>query len=182
MSEACRLYNAALQERRDAYRSHKKSLNYYDQANQRKDIRSSGDLSLPNDHCAQDVLKRVDKAFKAFFQRVRHGQKPGFPRFKSSRRYDSITFPSYGDGNKLVGKYLRIQGIGDIKIKLHRPMEGAIKTTTLKREDNKLYVCFSVAYEPKPLPALSNEVGVDVGLESFAVLSTGESIPNPFKP
>jgi len=83
------LYNAALQERRDAYQTHKKSLNYYDQANQLKEIRASGDLSLANYHCCQDVLKRIDKAFKAFFRRCKSGQKPGFPRFKSHRRYDS---------------------------------------------------------------------------------------------
>jgi putative transposase len=67
LSEACRLYNAALQERRDAYRTHRESLNYYTQANQLKEIRDAGDLSLPNYHCAQDVLKRLDKAFRAFF-------------------------------------------------------------------------------------------------------------------
>ena len=66
LSEACRLYNAALQERRDGYRSHQKSLNYYDQANQLKEIRANGDLTLANYHCCQDVLKRIDKAFKAF--------------------------------------------------------------------------------------------------------------------
>jgi putative transposase len=118
LSEACRLYNAALQERRDAYQTHKKSLNYYDQANQLKEIRASGDLSLANYHCCQDVLKRIDKAFKAFFRRCKSGQKPGFPRFKSHRRYDSITFPSHGDGNKLLNRHLRVQGVGDIKVKL----------------------------------------------------------------
>ena len=178
LSEACRLYNAALQERRDAYRTHHQSLNYYTQANQLKEIRDAGDLALPNYHCAQDVLKRLDKAFKAFFQRIKRGQKPGFPRFKSSRRYDSITFPSHGDGNKLLEKHLRVQGVGDVKIKLHRPVQGKIKTVSVKRECNQWYVCFSVECEPKPLPALDNAIGIDVGLESFAVLSNGESIPN----
>ena len=83
LSEACRLYNAALQERRDAYRSHRISLNDYTQANQLKEIRDAGGLALPNYHCAQDVLKRLDKAFQAFFRRIKAGQKPGFPRFKS---------------------------------------------------------------------------------------------------
>jgi putative transposase len=179
LSEACRLYNAALQERRDAYRTHKKSLNYYTQANQLKEIRDAGDLALPNYHCAQDVLKRLDKAFQAFFRRIKHGEKPGFPRFKSHRRYDSITFPSYGDGNKLLEKHLRVQGVGDIQIKLHRPVNGKIKTVSVKREAGEWYVCFSAECAPKPLPVLNNAVGIDVGLESFAVLSNGESIPNP---
>jgi putative transposase len=112
LSEACRLYNAALQERRDAYRTHRKSLNYYDQANQLKEIRDGGGLALPNYHCTQDVLKRVEKTFKAFFNRIKKGQKPGFPRFKPARRYDSITFPSHGDGNKLLEKHLRVVSAG----------------------------------------------------------------------
>jgi putative transposase len=179
LSEACRLYNAALQERRDAYRSHKKSLNYYDQANQLKEIRANGDLALANYHCCQDVLKRIDKAFKAFFRRCKSGQTPGFPRFKSHRRYDSITFPSYGDGNKLLEKHLRIQGVGDIKIKLHRPVDGKIKTTSVKREGNHWYACFSCEVSAQPLPENTNRVGIDLGLESFATLSTGEIVDNP---
>src|SRR6266849_6349273 len=104
LSEACRLYNAALQERRDAYKSHGKSLDYYDQANQLKEIRASGNLGLANYHCCQEVLKRVHKAFDAFFRRIKRKQRAGYPRFKSHRRYDSITFPSHGDGNKLLKK------------------------------------------------------------------------------
>jgi putative transposase len=179
LSEACRLYNAALQERRDAYRSHKKSLTYYDQANQLKEIRANGDLGVANYSCCQDVLKRIDKAFKAFFRRVKTGQKPGFPRFKSNRRYNSITFPSHGDGNKLLEKHLRVQGVGDIKIKLHRPVSGKIKTVSVKRESNHWYVCFSCEVSAQPLPENTNQVGIDVGLESFATLSTGEIVENP---
>jgi putative transposase len=179
LSEACRLYNAALQERRDAYRSHKKSLNYYDQANQLKEIRASGDLALANYHCCQDVLKRIDKAFKAFFHRVKQGQRAGFPRFKSHRRYDSITFPSHGDGNKLLEKHLRVQGVGDIKIKLHRPISGKIRTVSVKREGNHWYACFSCEVSAQPLPENTNQVGIDVGLELFVTLSTGEIVDSP---
>jgi putative transposase len=149
LAEACRLYNAALQERRDAYRMAGKSLNYCDQANQLKDIRAAGDLGLINAQCAQDVLRRLDKAFKAFFTRIKRGQTPGYPRFRSVRRYDSITFPTYGDGAKLLdnGK-LRVQGVGQVKLKLHRPIEGTIKTVTVKREAGKWYAVFSIECEP----------------------------------
>ena len=177
--EACRLYNAALQERREAYRTHRLSLNYYTQANQLKEIRDAGDLGLVNYHCAQDVLKRLDKAFRAFFQRIKRGQKPGFPRFKSSRRFDSITFPSQGDGNKLLERHLRIQGVGNVKIKLHRPVKGNIKTVTVKRECDAWYVYFSVECSAQPLPETDTQVGIDVGLEQFATLSNGEKISNP---
>ncbi|HMB28286.1 MAG TPA: transposase [Blastocatellia bacterium] len=180
LAEACRLYNAALQERRDAYRMAGKSLNYCDQANQLKDIRAAGDLGLVNAQCAQDVLRRLDKAFKAFFKRIKRGKTPGYPRFRSASRYDSITFPTYGDGAKLLdnGK-LRVQGVGQVKLKLHRPIEGTIKTVTVKREAGKWYAVFSIECEPRPLPPSTEKAGLDVGLRAFAALSDGTEIENP---
>jgi len=180
LAEACRLYNAAVQERRDAYRISHKSINYCDQANQLKEIRAEGDLELANFSCSQDVLRRVDKAFNAFFDRVKNGQKPGYPRFRGASRYDSITFPSYGDGCKMLdnGK-LRLQGVGAVKIKLHRPIEGEIKTVTIKREAGRWYAVASVECEAKPLPASIEKTGLDVGLSAFATLSDGTEIENP---
>jgi putative transposase len=179
-AEACRLYNAAVQERRDAYRIAGESINYYDQANQLKEIRAEGDLELANFSCSQDVLRRVDKAFNAFFNRVKNGQKPGYPRFRGASRYDSITFPSYGDGCKLLdsGK-LRLQGVGAVKVKLHRPTEGEVKTVTVKREAGRWYAVFSVECEANPLPASIEKTGLDVGLSAFATLSDGTEIENP---
>ena len=180
LAEACRLYNAAIQERRDAYRMAGESINYYDQANQLKEIRAEGDLALANFSCSQDVLRRVDKTFKAFFCRVKDGQTPGYPRFRPVSRYDSITFPSYGDGCKLLdnGK-LRLQGVGAVKVKLHRAIEGEIKTVTVKREAGKRYAVFSVECEAKPLPASTEATGVDVGLSAFATLADGTEVENP---
>jgi putative transposase len=180
LREACDLYNCALQERRDAWKTCRKSINYYDQANQLKAMRQDGCLTLANFHCCQDVLRRLDKTFSAFFRRVKRGDKPGFPRYKSSRRYDSITFPSYGDGCRLLpnGK-LRIQGAGHIKVKLHRPVEGTIKTVTVKREANRWFVCFSVERASAPLPASTESIGIDVGLTHFATFSDGTTVDNP---
>jgi putative transposase len=180
LAEACRLYNAAVQERRDAYRISHKSINYCDQANQLKEIRAAGDLALVNFSCCQDVLRRVDKAFNAFFGRVQNGQKPGYPRFRPASRYDSITLPAYGDGCKMLdnGK-LRLQGVGAVKVKLHRPIESKIKTVTVKREAGRWYAVFSVECEPKPLAASMEKAGIDVGLSAFATLSDGTEIENP---
>jgi putative transposase len=180
LREACDLYNCALQERRDAWKTCHKSINYYDQANQLKQMRAEGLISLANFSCCQDVLRRLDKTFQAFFARVKRGDKPGFPRFRSFRRYDSITFPSYGDGCRLLdsGK-LRVQGAGHIKVKLHRPVAGTIKTVTIKREAGRWFVCFSVESSAAPLAPRNEAVGIDVGLTSFAVLSDGTEIPNP---
>lgn len=177
LGEACRLYNAALQERRDAWKQ-RVSINYYTQANQLKEIRAAGDLGLANFSCCQDILRRVNKTYEAFFRRVKRGNKAGYPRFKSRRRFDSITFPSYNDGIKLNDNMLRIQGVGQIEVKLHRPVGGKIKTVTVKRECGKWYACFSVEHQAKSLPANLNEIGIDVGLERFATMSDGKSVPN----
>jgi len=177
LGEACRLYNAALQERRDAWKQ-RVSINYYTQANQLKEIRAAGDLGLANFSCCQDILRRVNKTYEAFFRRVKRGEKAGYPRFKSRRRFDSITFPSYGDGIRRNDNVLRIQGIGRVEVKLHRPVSGKIKTVTLKRECGKWYACFSVECEAKPLPPNTNEIGIDVGLQTSATMSDGKSVPN----
>jgi putative transposase len=179
LGEACRLYNAALQERRDAYWRGGVSLTYYDQANQLKAIRAEGTCDLANFSACQDVLRRVDKTFKAFFRRVKHGQKAGYPRFKPRRRFDSYTFPSYGDGCRLTQARLYLQGVGHVKVKLHRPVEGDIKTVTVKRQAGKWFVCFSVEYGVDGVSASKSCVGIDVGLTVFATLSTGETIANP---
>jgi putative transposase len=178
--EACDLYNCALEERRSAWKYCRIRLNYYDQANQLKPMRAEGLIGLANYSCCQDVLRRLDKSFQAFYARCQRGEKAGFPRFKPSRRYDSITFPSYGDGCRLLdnGK-LRIQGAGEIKVKLHREVRGTVKTVTLKREIGKWFAVFSVECSAQPLPTRDSEIGIDVGLDSFAALSDGGEVHNP---
>ena len=124
VDEACRLYNAALDERRSAWRMNGISLGYYDQANQLKEIRAAGDVGVTNFSACQDVLRRVNKTFVAFFRRVKAGEKaPGYPRFRSRLRYDSLTYPSWGDGCALrPSGRLYLQGVGDLKLKWHRPL------------------------------------------------------------
>jgi putative transposase len=183
VDEACRLYNAALDERRSAWRMNRISLNYYDQANQLKPIRAAGDVGVANFSACQDVLRRVDKTFAAFFRRLKAGEKAGYPRFRSRLRYDSLTWPSWGDGCALrASGRLYLQGVGDLKIKWHRPLpvEGTLKAVTAKREAGDWYVCFSIDLPlSKPLPVSQLSVGVDVGLALFAVLSDGTEIGNP---
>jgi len=121
---------------------------------------------------------RVDLAFKAFFQRVKAGENPGYPRFKERGRYDSFTYKQ--SGFNLDGDRLHLSKIGEVRIVLHRPIEGTIKTLTIRRSSTgKWYACFSVDYDPSPAPQKETVVGIDVGLESFATLSNGEKIENP---
>ena len=171
---------ARLTSAESAWKMQRTSISYYDQANQLKAIRADGSLSLANFSACQDVLRRVDKTFKAFFGRVKAGRKAGFPRFRSRRRYDSLTFPSYGDGCRLrANGRLYLQGAGEIKVKLHRPVDGTIKTVSVKREAGTWYALFSCEVDAVPLPASDETVGIDVGLTTFAVLSDGSEITNP---
>src|SRR5436190_18558630 len=154
LPSAAELYNASLQERRDAWQMARVSIGFYHQHAQLKEIRAAGDLAMVNHHCAKEVLRRVDRAFAAFFRRVKAGAKRvGFPRFRSSRRYDSLTFPSYGNGCRLLpNRRLRVQGTDPIRVVLHRPLDGTVKTVTIKREAGRWFVCFSVVVEAQPLP------------------------------
>jgi putative transposase len=173
------LYNAALQERRDCYRATGKSITFPAQSSQLPEIKADcPDVGEVFSQVLQDVLRRVDKTFKAFFGRVRRGEKKvGFPRWRSRRRYDSLTYPQMGF--TLEDRHVNVSQIGRVKIKLHRPVEGRVKTLSLKREAGKWYALFSCEVEPSPLPASDEAVGIDVGLTAFATLSDGSEIANP---
>jgi putative transposase len=155
------LYNAGLQERRDAWSSHRKGIGYLAQANQLRAIKEiREDVRAVHSQILQDVLRRLDKTFKAFFLRSKRRQVPGFPRFRSKNRYDSFTYPQ--TGFKLSGR-LSLSKIGNLKIKWHRELQGEVKTLTIKRENGMWYACFSCMVEPEPLPWNDKAVGVDVG-------------------
>ncbi|HXN22012.1 MAG TPA: transposase [Candidatus Dormibacteraeota bacterium] len=175
--DACReIYNAGLQERIGAWKC-RTPVNYNKQQNQLPEIKEiRTELLDIYSHALQDPLRRLDKAFQAFFRRCKSGQTPGFPRFKGRNRFDSFTYP---DGFKLTGAILSLSKIGNIKVKLHRPVEGKIKSTTIKRKCGAWYATLSVEFEPAALPSSGIEIGVDVGLESFAVLSNGMTVENP---
>jgi len=128
----------------------------------------------------QNVAVRVDLAFKAFFRRVRaQAQERGFPRFKGQGRYDSFTFPQSGF-SITHDQRVCLSKIGSIKLVYHRSICGKIKTLTVHRSSTgKWYACFSVECEPERRPDMPEQVGIDVGLQTFATLSTGEEITNP---
>lgn len=178
LREACELYNAAKEERLSAWNTCRKSITFYDQDRQIKPMRADGCLKMVNFSSARDVLRRVDNAFSFFFSRIKRGEKGGFPRWKAVQRYDSITY-TYGDGSKLIGDRIRIQGAGHIRIKLHRPVQGKTKTLMIRRDAGKWFACFNVECNATPLPVSEEEIGIDLGLKSFAALSDGTRISNP---
>lgn len=174
------VYNQTLAYRHNAWQERQESVSYYDTTKLLPGWkREYPSLNIVYSQVLQDVQRRVDKAFKGFFRRVQKGEKPGYPRFKGKGRYRSITYPQFGFGLTDDGR-LRLAKIGDIKIKLHRPIKGKIKQITVRRyPTGKWYVCFSVEVEPIPLPQTDRYVGIDLGLTTFAALSNGKQVANP---
>lgn len=181
--EECRwLYNETLETRKNAWELEQRTVDWYETKRALpllKGMRPS--LKLVHSQVLQNVTERVELAFKAFFQRVKAGEREvGYPRFKGRGRYDSITYPQYENGVRLDGDRLLLSKVGAVHLVLHRPLEGTPKTVTLTRSrTGKWYACFSCEREAEPLPPTDAVVGVDVGLASFATLSTGDEIENP---
>jgi putative transposase len=180
--ETCRtLYNLALDQRISVYRQHRISISVNEQMEQLVDLKKAyPEFKAVGSQCLQDVLERLDKAFKAFYRRVRQGKgRAGFPRFKGYNRYDSFTLKQTGWYFK--GRYLCIKNIGRFKLFLSRPVEGDIKTVTIRMSaTGRWFVAFSCDNVPeRAFPETVAEVGIDVGLKSFAVDSDGHQIQNP---
>jgi putative transposase len=162
----CRhVYNAAIEERREAWQKCSVSVGYYQQK-----------AELPG---IKEALPEYG-AFQAFFRRVRNGETPGYPRFHGRTRYNSFTYPQFGNGATLDNGFLMPSKIGRLAVRWSRPIEGTPKTATISREADGWYVCVSCADVPmQPLPPTSQETGIDLGLEAFATTSTGERIFHP---
>jgi putative transposase len=179
--EECRwVYNQTLAFRRDAWKERSESKTYYDTCKllpEWKQNRPS--LSIVYSQVLQDVQRRVDRAFLGFFYRIKNGERPGYPRFKGKGRYRSFTYPQFGFGLTEDGK-LHLAKIGDIKIVLHRPLQGKVKRVTIRcYPTGKWFACFSCEVEPEPLPLNEKATGVDVGISKFLTLSDDTRIPNP---
>lgn len=180
--EACRwLYNHLLEKRRETYEQTGKGLTCYEQINTYPILKQDRpSLNIVHSQVLQNVAVRIDLAMKAFFRRCKAGENPGYPRFKGKGRYNSITFPQVPSGCHLKDGKLVVSKVGTIKIVLHRVLKGTPKTCTIsKSSTGKWYACFSCEVEPERLPENTNTVGIDVGLKTFATLSTGEEIDNP---
>ena len=169
----CRyLYNDMLEDRKNAYERCGIGITYYQQAGQLKHLH----LDVYS-QVAQDVLRRLDRAFVDFFRRVRNSETPGYPRFQGKNRYNSFTYPQFGF--KIKDGRLHLVKIGAIRLFQHREIEGKIKTCTIKRDKDRWFASINVEL-PDPEPKeIKTSVGVDVGLITLATLSDGTEIENP---
>jgi putative transposase len=178
----CReLYNAALQERREAWSKCGVSVTAAGQSAQLPSVKEvRPEYRAIHSQVSQDVLTRLDRAFQAFFRRVRAGETPGYPRFQGSTRYSSFTYKQFGNGATLDNGFLVLSKLGRVAVRWSRPLEGTPKTVTISREADGWYACLSCAEVPtQPLEPTGQEAGIDLGLESFATLSGGEHILTP---
>jgi putative transposase len=182
------LYNAALEQRITVYKETGKGVSYYQQWAHFRDLRNANPDTLGqlNATSVQQMLRRLDKAFSAFFRRLKAGEKPGFPRFKGRNRFNSLEY-RYGDGCKLRfddrGRALcYVQNVGEIKVKVHRPLpdRAVIKHVVLKRRLRKWYVCLMLEAPDLPVPEHNRPaVGIDMGLHHLLALSDGTTVDNP---
>jgi putative transposase len=174
----CReLYNAALQERRDAWRKCEVSVTLTNQSAERPAIKEvRPEYRDINAQVLRDALTRLDRVFQRFFARVKTGETPGDPRFQGVNRYNSFTYKQIGEhgGARLDNGFLALSQSGRLAVRWPRPLEGTLKTVTISREVDGWYVCFSCADAPIKLsPPTGREAEIDLGLEAFATLSNG---------
>jgi putative transposase len=179
--ETCRRwYNTCLEERKTAWEAEKRSVGKYAQLRKVKDLKDTNPYAAPvHSHILQLVVQDLDKAFNAFFRRVKAGEKAGYPRFKSRDRFHSFGLKELGNGFRLDGRRLKVTGVGRIPVRWHRPIEGEIKTVRLVCKAGKWFACFGCEVEAHPLPPTGQEVGIDVGVHHLIATSDGEIVENP---
>jgi putative transposase len=178
--DACRwLYNHLLEERKQAWQEMETSVRLCDQVNCIPALKAERpSLAQVHSQVLQNVATRLDRAFAAFFRRVKAGEKPGYPRFRGRGWYNSFCYP--GSGHKVDGRRVYLSKIGYVTAVIHRPLEGRVKTCCVKQASTgKWYVTFACEVEDTPLRANESAVGIDVGLVEFATMSDGSALPNP---
>jgi len=178
----CRtLYNTALEQRIAVWKARGVSLTCYQQQAELPDVKAAfPEYAVIHSQVLQDVLTRLDRAYQAFFRRIKAGEKPGFPRFQGRVRYHSFTYKQFGNGARLDNGFLVLSKIGRVAVRWSRPIQGTPKTVTISREADGWYVCIACEAVPtQPLPMTGRETGIDVGLKVFLVTAHGLVVENP---
>jgi putative transposase len=179
--ETCRRwYNLCLAERKDAYETEKRSVGKFEQLRKVRELKQSNPHATNvHSHILQVVVQDLDKAFQSFFRRVKAGETAGYPRFKGRNRFDSFGLKEYGNGFKVDGRRLRLSGMGRLRVRWHRPIEGTIKTVRICRQAGKWYASFACEVLEQSLQPTGQSVGVDVGIHHLLATSGNEIVDNP---
>jgi putative transposase len=180
LETARRWYNDCLAQRRDAYRLVGWSVSHGYQLRQVKALKATNPFAAGvHSHVLQVVCTDLERAFQAFFRRLKAGEKPGYPRCRGRGRFSSIGFKEYGNGFKLDGRRLKISGVGRVAVRWHRPLPGQPKTLRLVRTAGDWYAVFVCETEPQPLPPTGREAGIDVGIGALIATDAGEFVEHP---
>ncbi len=174
-------YNDLLAERKEAWEKRGEAVGKTAQLRRVKERKATNPYAAPvHSHILQVVADDLDKAFQAFFRRVRTGEKPGYPRFRGANRWTSFGLKELGNGFKIDGRRLKLSGVGRIPVRWHRPLEGTIKTVRISKKAGKWYASFScVVPDKEPLPTTGASIGIDVGLTHLLTTSNGDTVENP---
>ncbi len=175
------LYNALLQQRRDAYRLRKVTVTAKMQSAEITVLRAEdGLLRAVYRDCEDAVLHRLDLAMKAFFRRCKRGEIPGFPRFKSRQRWHQLEFPHGDRALRLDGVQQRVNvpGVGAVKLRKGRQVPSTYGRAWVVCKSDRWYGCFECERAVRPLPATNEVIGVDRGVHVLAALSDGRLIAN----
>lgn len=179
--ETCRRwYNTCLAERKDAWEQEHQRMGKFEQLRKVKEYRQENEWGARlHSHILQVVVTDLDQAFQAFFRRVQAGQTPGYPRFKGKNRFDGFGLKEYGNGFRIDGRRLKLTGVGRIRVRWHRLIEGKVKTVRICRQAGEWYACFACEVEEKPLPPTGKAIGIDVGVHHLMATSEGDVVENP---
>lgn len=169
------LYNAALEERISAWAKARKSISYADQCKSLTQLRTElPEWALANCSSQQMTLRRLNKAFAAFFRRVKAGQEPGFPRFKSLARFPGFSFKGHGDGWRFTPGAdwrhgtLRLSGVGQIRARGQARQGGEIRSSDLLHKDGCWYLSLTLAVaQPERERTGNGAMAYDWGVETF---------------
>jgi len=179
--EQCRcLWNVALEQRKTLWSSRKQGVSAYDQYNQLSELKAEFvEFKDVYSQVLQNVLERLDLAYKSFFRRIKRREKAGHPRFRSKGRYDSFCYPQ--SGFKIKGNHIYLSKIGHVPIVLHRETAGKIKRCTVQRTPTgKWFVVLTCEEDARVEGLIPRKViGIDVGIKHFATMSDGSTIENP---
>jgi putative transposase len=183
LARCCDLYNAGMEQRRQAWGRQRVSIQKFDQFNELPELRKSDPewAAIPA-WVMRSPLERLDNAFRAFFRRCKAGETPGYPRFKPRYSYDSFSFP-YKTGVRPIrveNGEIYLPKLGPVKFHAYRELQGdplVVSVTRTARGWSLAFVC-KLGEAPAKV-AVKSVVGIDVGLEAFATLSNGERVENP---
>lgn len=180
--DVCRsFYNMCLAERKWTWKLEQRSVTKAEQEKTASHYRKTfPQAQVVFSQTLQTVVDDLDKAFKAFFQRLKAGKKPGYPRFKGRNQFHSFAFKQFGVGARLDGRRLKLFGIGRVAVRWHRPMLGKVKTVRIVYKAGQWYACFACEVSPRPpLPKTGNVIGLDLGISAMLTTSEGEKVDNP---